>query len=194
MKTFLTFIFLLLSTLSFSQKFKNDNGFVTYETDTIAKIKDYDKNLKVSIVMKSNVPFDVIFTKSIDKEKKQQLHKDLFYGCNVNYIDTISDTISSLSKIQSILMVENIDYRQNLNLSSQYLIKSAKQRNQALIVGIAGSVISGILYSTIIKNGYNPVNNVTFVMVGAATTVGVITLSISSNNNQKKAGLALRLK
>ena len=65
------------------------------------------------------------------------------------------------------------------------------QRNYALIIGMLGSIVSTAVITNNIKNGQTPVFG--YVLLGG-TAVATLSLQILSNNNQRQAGLTLKLK
>jgi hypothetical protein len=67
-------------------------------------------------------------------------------------------------------------------------MKSAKQRNQSIAIGLIGGVVSSILITKDFTRGQTPVFG--YVLLGG-TAVATLSLQISSNNNQKKAGFEL---
>jgi hypothetical protein len=74
------------------------------------------------------------------------------------------------------------------------LIKSANQRNTSIIIGVIGSIISTGLMVNSLNQGYTPLQRPIGLIIGVGTTAAVLTLNISSNNNQRKAGVSLKLK
>ena len=75
--------------------------------------------------------------------------------------------------------------------SSNFLIKSANQKNQSIVIGIVGSLISTAFITKDIRNGQTPAFGYAL-LVG--TSVATLSLNISYNNNLKKAGVSLKLK
>lgn len=51
------------------------------------------------------------------------------------------------------------DLQERLSLSSYYTVKSANQRNLALVTGILGSIVSTAIITNNIKNGYEISHN-----------------------------------
>ena len=85
-----------------------------------------------------------------------------------------------------------------MDLSSQFLIKSAQQKNQSLIVGLAGCVVSSVLVAVSSNTNFQPYmkRQILFTagVVGVGASIATLTIQIQSNNNLKKAGISLKLK
>ena len=86
------------------------------------------------------------------------------------------------------LDLQNKLMKETMMRSSQFNMKSAKQRNQSIAIGLIGGVVSSILITKDITRGQKPVFG--YVLLGG-TAVATLSLQISSNNNQKKAGFEL---
>ena len=148
----------------------------------------------------NKVDADIVINKPISNDDKKNINEIIFnQNCNCNFIFN-SDTsrLSSSGNYSEINLPVNIDgigdgvalnyslqmneLQERLSLSSYYTIKSANQRNYSLVIGILGSIVSTAVITNNIKNGQTPVFGY------------VLSLQISSNNNQKQAGLALKLK
>jgi hypothetical protein len=86
------------------------------------------------------------------------------------------------------LDLQNKLMKETMMRSSQFNMKSAKQRNQSIAIGLIGGVVSSILITKDFTRGQTPVFG--YVLLGG-TAVATLSLQISSNNNQKKAGFEL---
>ena len=157
----------------------------------------------------NKVDADIVINKPISNDDKKNINEIIFnQNCNCNFIFN-SDTskLSASGNYTEIDLPVNIDgigdgvslnyslqmneLQERLSLSSYYTIKSANQRNCALVIGILGSIVSTAVITNNIKNGKNePFGYI----LGAGTAIGVLSFTISSNHNQKQAGLALKLK
>jgi hypothetical protein len=156
----------------------------------------------------NKVDADIVINKPISNDDKKNINEIIFnQNCNCNFIFN-SDTskLSASGNYSEFNLPVNIDgigdgtlnyslqmneLQERLSLSSYYTIKSANQRNYSLVIGILGSIVSTAVITNNIKNGQTPVFG--YVLLGG-TAVATLSLQISSNNNQKQAGLALKLK
>jgi len=193
------------SDLSKNQQVNTRNGITGNFTDTTKYILT---NLDMLSFL-NKVDADIVINKPISNDDKKNINEIIFnQNCNCNFIFN-SDTskLSASGNYSEFNLPVNIDgigdgvalnyslqmneLRERLSLSSYYTIKSANQRNYALVIGILGSIVSTAVITNNIKNGQTPVFG--YVLLGG-TAVATLSLQISSNNNQKQAGLALKLK
>jgi hypothetical protein len=202
-KFILTSLLVLTSILSFSQNFINKNGLIIRETDTVAKIENYDNNIKIALAFKSDLNVNVKLIDVLSDEDIKKMESDIFNtNCEITYTgnlvgkNEIETVIKDTSISSTIMRLEsyNMNLQNRLSISSDYLIKSANQRNTSIIIGVIGSIISTGLMVNSLNQGYTPLQRPIGLIIGVGTTAAVLTLNISSNNNQRKAGVSLKLK
>jgi hypothetical protein len=192
------------SDLSKNIQVNTRNGITGNFTDTTKYILT---NLDMLSFL-NKVDADIVINKPISNDDKKNINEIIFnQNCNCNFIFN-SDTskLSASGNYSEFNLPVNIDgigdgilnyslqmneLQERLSLSSYYTIKSANQRNYSLVIGILGSIVSTAVITNNIKNGQTPVFG--YVLLGG-TAVATLSLQISSNNNQKQAGLALKLK
>ena len=193
------------SDLSKNIQVNTRNGITGNFTDTTKYILT---NLDMLSFL-NKVDADIVINKPISNDDKKNINEIIFnQNCNCNFIFN-SDTskLSASGNYSEFNLPVNIDgigdgvslnyslqmneLQERLSLSSYYTIKSANQRNYSLVIGILGSIVSTAVITKDIKNGQTPVFG--YVLLGG-TAVATLSLQISSNNNQKQAGLALKLK
>lgn len=208
MKYIISIFSLILNFFLFSQKqYQNTNGFLLINSDTVAQIQNYDLNLEKRLLKEEKLSIYVNNLKQLNEKEKKELVWVVFYnGCDVVWLDTIveneiesvitntNDTIRKQDDLLSrLLLIENENKKINLRIesSSNYLIKSANQKNLSLIIGIGGSLISTGLITFNSMMGYSPSDKPTGAIIGIASSAAFLTLQITSNINLKKAGLKL---
>ena len=192
------------SDLSKNKQVNTRNGITGNFTDSTKYILT---NLDMLSFL-NKVDADIVINKPISNDDKKNINEIIFnQNCNCNFIFN-SDTskLSASGNYSEFNLPVNIDgigdgtlnyslqmneLQERLSLSSYYTIKSANQRNYSLVIGILGSIVSTAVITNNIKNGQTPVFG--YVLLGG-TAVATLSLQISSNNNQKQAGLALKLK
>ena len=215
-KFILPILILLFANLSFSQKYHCRENSIFINNDTVGKItnikcnscKSTDdlKNILLkeksfdSLSWLNHMELDIVLSKSIsDTDKKNFFQYSFNSNCSVNYIDSL---ITNKKIDSSQVTAFNIDFNNklytNMDLSSQFLIKSAQQKNQSLIVGLAGCVVSSLLVAVSSNTNFQPdmKRQILFTagVVGLGATIATLTIQIQSNNNLKKAGISLKLK
>lgn len=208
MKYIVSILSLILNFFLFSQnQYHNTNGFLLRNSDTVAQIQNYDLNLQKRLLKEEKLSIYVNNLKQLNEKEKKELVWVVFYnGCDVVWSDTIveneiesvitntNDTIRKQDDLLSrLLLIENENKKINLRIesSSNYLIKSANQKNLSLIIGIGGSLISTGLITFNSMMGYSPSDKPTGAIIGIASSAAFLTLQITSNINLKKAGLKL---
>ena len=166
-KFILPILILLFANLSFSQKYHCRENSIFINNDTVGKItnikcnscKSTDdlKNID-SLSWLNHMEFDIVLSKIIsDTDKKNFFQYSFNSNCSVNYIDSL---ITNKKIDSSQVTAFNIDFNNklytNMDLSSQFLIKSAQQKNQSLIVGLAGCVVSSLLVAVSSNTNFQP--------------------------------------
>ena len=128
--------------------------------------------------------------------KKTHFMKKFILPISILFISFLSKAqlIDPVIQEQAIQQMEIRDLQERLSLSSYYTVKSVNQRNLAMVTSIVGGILSTALITSDIKNGNTFMDKPFPYIIGAATTIGVLSFTISSNHNQKQAGLALKLK
>lgn len=196
MKSILAFLFLLFSTFTFSQRATNQGDIILIGNDTIAVV-DYINcqscNATKSEILsnvdtyswmnKMDVGLSVVSDITVsDKQKISQL----FNGNNITYNDSLGVVTD-----KSILEItpdsnEQTNIQLNIDLTSEYLIKSANQKMAAIIVGVVGGLGTSLMAMS------GKVNRDAVVGFGFITAGGVVALQISSSYNLKMAGGSLK--